>query len=412
MSKHLAIDRPCPGTPVRRYDGWFEVSGWAAASEPITDIRVRADDGPWYRAYYCLPRPDVEAAHPKLTSSGRSGFQGFAQGPADATRIEVQATYGTPSKTFAKAADIASDVREIQVADTAAHVCPWCGSTNTRYEESVRRGPFRMITCGHCDFGFAEPLPAAHALGAIYETEYWDHAPLGPDALAPSKDTGLVCDFMKRFGNDGKRVFEMGCGQGSLLYGLHHKGMQVQGQDLSSNSARALQDKFRIDIWREPLTRFPHDTKFDCIVSRHVLEHSLTPADDVRWMRDHLAPGGIIVMLMPNRRSLAAELLGSTWEWFVPPIHLGYLAPRTLQQSEEVAGLRLKLLTTREGDGASLIPTLRAFLDYERGHLTAWQLARCEEVLQTAPDGLETLITNGGGPAGHGQEMIAVMAAN
>ncbi|MCA8975175.1 MAG: class I SAM-dependent methyltransferase [Planctomycetes bacterium] len=411
MKKLIAIDRPRAGVPVRSYDGWLEVSGWAAAGEPVRDIRVRFGDGAWARAVHCQPRPDVLAAYPKLPGAARSGFQAFVETAGDRSELEVVVTCGSKGTTYGQTARISSEVREIEVADTTAAPCAWCGAEGRRLDEAVARGPFRLVTCPRCDFGLAEPLPAAHALGAIYETEYWDHAPLGPDVLSPSADTELVCGFLDRFGNGGRRVLEVGCGQGTLLFGLHQRGLDVRGQDLSSNSARALEQSRGVRIWRQPITSIATDERFDCILTRHVIEHSITPRLDFDWMRDHLAPGGILVLWTPNRRSLAAEILGSTWEWFVPPIHVGYFSSRSLRCIADVAGLRLRHLTTREGDGAPLLPSLRAFMDYEGELLPEWQRRRCLDLVSGAGGGFESMMAAGGAAAGLGQELIAVLTA-
>ena len=136
-------------------------------------------------------------------------------------------------------------------------------------------------------------------------------------------------------------------------------------------------------------------------------EHLLVWTDP----RHHLALGGIIVLLTPNRRSLAAELLGSSWEWFVPPIHVGYFSPRSLQCVGDVADLELLLLTTREGDGAPLLPSLHTLAAYEQDHLPAWHRQRIRDVIAATDGGVETLMAAGGGAAGLGQEIIAVLAA-
>lgn len=411
MKKLIAIDRPRAGVPVRRYGGWLEMSGWAAADEPIHDIRARADGGEWARAVYCQPRPDVHAAHPKLAHAERSGFQVFLRAAAAARWLEVEVAAGGKPVRYGAKVEVTSDVREIEVADTDGSRCAWCGAEQPRVREPIQRGPFRMVSCARCEFGFAEPVPAAHALAPIYETEYWDDALSGPDVLSPSADTDLVHGFLERLGNGGRTVLEVGCGQGTLLFGLQERGLKVAGQDLSANSARTLEREHGVRIWREPIGSVVTDERYDCIVTRHVIEHSVTPRADLAWMRDHLAPGGILVLLTPNRRSLAAEILGPTWEWFVPPIHVGYFSPRSMQVAAEALGLRLKVLATREGDGAPLLPTLEAFHDYERTRLPDWQRERCGTLVEAGAGGLEAMLAAGGGAAGLGQEMICVFAA-
>ena len=91
----------------------------------------------------------------------------------------------------------------------------------------VQHGPFQLVACTACDFAFAEPLPAADDLARIYEIEYWQSAVAGPDVVGVSADTDFVARLISEFGNGGKRILEVGCGQGTLLHGLMQLGYQV-----------------------------------------------------------------------------------------------------------------------------------------------------------------------------------------
>ena len=181
---------------------------------------------------------------------------------------------------------------------------------------------------------------------------------------------------------------------------------------MSRNAAVKLEKTSGISIHRGPLAGMAED-RYDFIVTRHVIEHSVTPLADLRWIRAHLNERGIVVLLTPNRRSLAAEVLRETWEWFVPPIHVGYFSSKVLEFAEPTAGLRLRMLTTREGDGAPLADTLRAFLDYEGARLPEWRRARCMELHRLAAEAgqFEGWMHRGAAAAGLGQELIAVFEA-
>lgn len=417
MQIHLAIDRPRPGVPVRSYSGWLEVTGWAAAAQPISAIEVRVPDGAWQRAIYGQPRPDVAKAHPRLAHSGRSGFRAFVPlgGQADVRRLEVRAVAGTSSKEVDVA--VTSEVRRIDLAGYRGkplleEPCPWCNNAGALRRTDQGHGPFLVVGCETCDFSFAGPWPAAADLVQVYEIEYWANAPSGPDVLCASADTEFIAAWFTKFGNGGKRVLEVGCGQGTLLYGLRQGGFEVTGQDLAQNAARTLERVHGVPIWRQPLSLLP-DHRWDCIVTRHVIEHSVTPRADLRWMRDHLNPGGVLALLTPNWRSLAAELLGTSWEWFVPPVHVGYFSARSLAFLQEAAGLEICALTTREGDGAPFIESVQTHLDYEGPRLTESVRRRCEALIAGATNAATPgpWLRAAAAPDYLGQEIVAVFKA-
>ena len=93
-----------------------------------------------------------------------------------------------------------------------------------------------------------------------------------------------------------------------------------------------------------------------------------------------LKPGGLMIVITPNLDSLAARLLASTWEWFIPPAHLFYFSPRSLSQLSNRLGLEVLQMTTRRGDGVSNCASIGAYLDYESLTLRDWQ----RESLQAA----------------------------
>src|SRR5882672_2220064 len=115
MDIDISIDRPRRGVPLRSYAGFLEVTGWAAATEPITELGVRGPAGEWERAVYCQPRPDVAAVHPKLAHAGRSGFKAFVKAPASLDRLEIRAVAGRKAKAREVGVSVSSDVREIAV---------------------------------------------------------------------------------------------------------------------------------------------------------------------------------------------------------------------------------------------------------------------------------------------------------
>lgn len=359
----FSVDRPGRRVPARCYDGWLEVTGWAAGDHPVVDISLRLGSSDWVRAVHGGVRPDVEAAHPRLVHAGRSGFRAYVPMPLQSTASKLEIVLSTSREKRSLDVPCHFETRHIALGDMPPVACRWCGVSGRTVATGQSHGPFLVFQCDACDYAFAGPWPSAADLASVYAIEYWDQSPTGADVVGISRDTAFVHDVITRHGNGGQSVLEVGCGQGTLLHGLHRLGMRVAGQDLATNAARTLEKKLGIPIWRGPLADAPPN-RYDAIVSRHVLEHSVTPRADVAWMLGHLAPGGVLILITPNWRSLAAELLGVAWEWFVPPIHLSYFSPRSIRHLQDAFGLQLLDLHTRDGDAAPLGETLQTQIDY------------------------------------------------
>ena len=115
----------------------------------------------------------------------------------------------------------------------------------------------------------------------------------------------------------GARFLDVGCGYGGSLIAAHHKGMKVHGIEIDQKAlagAQALLAERQIDamvtddnIYGAGFDRFP---AMDLIVCENVIEHVDDPRSFMRRMFDKLAPGGSLVMEIPNGvalRSVASD---------------------------------------------------------------------------------------------------------
>lgn len=137
------------------------------------------------------------------------------------------------------------------------------------------------------------------------------------------------------------RVLEVGCGSGSTLGWLRseHRATYTVGVEISetaAQSARSNADEvFCFDFEREesPLG----DQRFELILCLDVLEHMLDPWQAIdRLVSKHLAPGGTLVVSLPNVRhySLVLPLLfRGHWEYqeagLLDRTHLRFFTKKT-----------------------------------------------------------------------------------
>jgi SAM-dependent methyltransferase len=72
-----------------------------------------------------------------------------------------------------------------------------------------------------------------------------------------------------------------------------------------------------------------------------VLEHVPEPVAVLRRMLEWLAPGGVLIIEVPNAGGLGATLFGRSWVMIDLPRHLSQFTPDSLVRSVEQAGGRI-----------------------------------------------------------------------
>ena len=77
-----------------------------------------------------------------------------------------------------------------------------------------------------------------------------------------------------------------------------------------------------------------------------MLEHVPDPVGTLARCRELLAPGGSLVCVTPNTRSLGARTFGRSWLHWDPPRHLHLFDPATLERAVEEAGLTVRRVAT------------------------------------------------------------------
>lgn len=223
------------------------------------------------------------------------------------------------------------------LAAVATARCPVCDSDAPLARLLVKDG-FDSYRCAACDHIVVHPFPSAEALARLYSFEggYQTHAALDgvPARAAHPKFEERIARQRAR-----GRLLDVGCSYGDFLGVARARGFDVQGVEMSSDTAALVAAK-EIPVFAGSLTdaRFT-DATFEIVHAGDVMEHLPDVCAFVTKIRRVLKPGGLFVVTTPDhdaffpRATLALyRVFRIPWSHATPPWHLHQFSVRSLER--------------------------------------------------------------------------------
>lgn len=170
------------------------------------------------------------------------------------------------------------------------------------------------------------------------------------DPEAANSSHVLVVDLV---GAD-QRVLDIGCSTGYLGKELVRRGCTVDGVEVDPEAAEAARAHLRtvttLDLDRDDLAEALAGEQYDRIVLADVLEHLMRPQDVLEAAASLLAPGGKIVISVPNvsHGSLRLGLMQGRWRYrdtgLLDRTHIRFFTRDTIVELVHAAGLSVERL--------------------------------------------------------------------
>lgn len=156
------------------------------------------------------------------------------------------------------------------------------------------------------DFWNANPLCATnipHPLGSREYFEFYNKLREQNETPSFSAELHEYADFA------GKKVLDVGCGNGYVLSRYAQAGAEVYGVDLTATAIQLCRQRFEymglsgtfIEANAEALPF--EDNSFDCVSSMGVLHHTPNTARAVKEVWRVLKPGGRLILMFYHRNS-------------------------------------------------------------------------------------------------------------
>jgi len=215
------------------------------------------------------------------------------------------------------------------------------------YNRGAGAEVFEYLRCVRCAFTTLANVPAD--VSKYYVPGYH---------LLPENDAAVEAgvahdkykiDLVRQFVPTG-RLLEIGPSWGAFCILAERAGFAVQAIEMDRACCEFLERRagVRVICRSDEADALNELGPLDVIAAWHVMEHLKDPWRLLHAAAQRLAPGGVLVLALPNPHAMQFKVLGRFWAHVDAPRHLHLIPPKVLQARAESEGLVQELCTTRD----------------------------------------------------------------
>lgn len=211
------------------------------------------------------------------------------------------------------------------------------------------------VRCEGCGLVRLAPLPSPEDIGRYYPDGYILHdaraitegserairrrrwlSAQGPLRSAARSVYNLLA--FRSLPSGSGRLLDVGAGIGQYVADMETVGWEAQGVEPSSAAVELAQRAGRSVRQGDVFSAHLDHERFDLISFWHVLEHLYDPVAALERTRTLLAPGGQVLIAVPNWDAWMRGRVGSAWWGLEAPRHIHHFTARTLKATLQTAG--------------------------------------------------------------------------
>ena len=237
--------------------------------------------------------------------------------------------------------------------------CPLCDGAV--HSEISRRMQHQLnlttVVCENCSFVFTNPLPAREVYEKFYVeayASYYGHIAAKPEGPRLQKEPTAVTERFQEIEKHsvlpGRRLLEVGPGNGLFLYWARRRGFDVLAVEPSPEFCTVLK-KMGVACIEGNLNQVDASSvgKFDVIVMSHVLEHFYSPSEALSMVWALLRENGLLVVEVPN----ILKPFRSLDSYFLRYVHPSNFSPQTLRLMLNAHGFNVRWMDEAGSDWRS-----------------------------------------------------------
>jgi SAM-dependent methyltransferase len=222
--------------------------------------------------------------------------------------------------------------------------CPVCKKESFKevlqaQDFSVSGETFPVVECSNCSLRFTQDVPCQTGIQRYYKSaDYISHS---------NTKKGLI-NFLyhvaRRFTMMSKKnlvrtatkrsvgmLLDVGSGIGTFVHTMEKAGWNAVGLEPDEQARSKSAKLYNVDIYpSSELATLPYGT-YDAITLWHVLEHVHTLDEYIEQLKLLLAPGGKLIIAVPNYTSKDAAAYKQYWAAYDVPRHLYHFSPASVR---------------------------------------------------------------------------------
>lgn len=184
--------------------------------------------------------------------------------------------------------------------------------------------------CLKCNLTQVNPLPTLSAVNQLYKGDYWKSlSSYGQQFSTHSNYFRKVIRDIKKTRSSG-RLLDVGCALGSLLQVAKQQGFRAEGIDISNFAVKQCKN-LGLSATQGVISDVKKKNYFDIITAFEVIEHELDPISTVKMIHKLLKKNGLLVVTVPNSKTVFSKVMGSRWFGYHNKEHLFHYTDATLR---------------------------------------------------------------------------------
>lgn len=260
-----------------------------------------------------------------------------------------------------------------QISAPPALQCAWCEHVFDSGDEHLNG----RVRCSQCGVATTSPWPSdaqlAEAYGDWYRPKSGRFSGLGDKVLHRLRAT--LANRLHRILPPGP-VLDVGAGDGNLVEAFVRHGRDAVGLEPYGSGPHIRQAEVE-----------EVDGSWSAVIFWHSLEHVRHPARALSHAATLVAPGGKMIVAVPNATSMQARAFGDRWFALDLPRHLTHISPAALVSKIQDAGLQVEHVSYYRG-GQVVFGWVHGLVGLLPGHPDLYDVIRRDEaqsVRQSVP---------------------------